>query len=162
MVLYDESRVLHLYHQAVGRETSAEPGLSTSNHKAQPQWHLLQQSHPYSNKATSPNSITPYEPKEVIFIQTTKLTLKIQIDLIVELTKNSPSSLVENSNACVLNKFISIFVHIMFHTCAYWSDVGVLTVYNMHMYVKVKGIFKNLLWEGSFHQYPLLQCFHFV
>jgi hypothetical protein len=54
-------------------------GLSFWNLKAHPEMihllptrlHLFHQSHTYSNKATPPNSATPYSPIGTIFIQTT-------------------------------------------------------------------------------------------
>jgi hypothetical protein len=64
-VLEKEPRVLHLDPQAAGRERDSSPGLSIWNLKAHPQWHTS------SNKATPPNSGSPYEPMGAVFIQTT-------------------------------------------------------------------------------------------
>ena len=75
VVLEKELRVLHLdpKHQEERMSHWAWLKLLKSQSLAQVTG-FLQQGHIYLNKATSPNSATPYGPSEAIFIQTTAVT----------------------------------------------------------------------------------------
>jgi hypothetical protein len=61
---WEEPRVLHVDQESVGRERNTGPGFSIWNLKA----HLQCQTS--SNKATPPNSATPYKSTGLIFIPT--------------------------------------------------------------------------------------------
>jgi hypothetical protein len=72
MVVEKELRVLHLDQMAAGRDIAMlvlawDAETSKSLPPMPPMTHFLQQSYTYSNKTTSPNSATPYEPVRAIF-----------------------------------------------------------------------------------------------
>ena len=79
MVLEKKLRVLHL--ELAGSNRSLCPHwvwLSMGDLKAHPKCDCLQQVHTYSNKATPPNSATPYELMGANYIQTTTVGLNIE------------------------------------------------------------------------------------
>jgi hypothetical protein len=79
IVLEKELRVQHVDQQAAGRESDSGSDLSFWNLKAHPQWHTS------FDKATPPNSATPYIPMGAIFIQTTTVPTKWMIFFIIQI-----------------------------------------------------------------------------
>lgn len=64
MMLEKEPRVLHFVLQAAEGVCHTKPRLTTdeNSNPCSTVTHIFQQSHTYSNKATSPNSEAPYVP----------------------------------------------------------------------------------------------------
>jgi hypothetical protein len=72
MILGKELRASHLYLQAA--EVNATLAIARATETSKPAFivtYFLQQGHTQSNKATPPNSATPYGPIGAIFVQTT-------------------------------------------------------------------------------------------